>query len=64
MIDEKKNAKLHLAVRNLAKFDVLAPEGLNVESVLNHKTLVLTVAAAKAISEAVSRVRGSGKVEA
>ena len=64
VIDEKKNAKLHLAVRNLAKFDVLAPEGLNVESVLNHKTLVLTVAAAKAISEAVSRVRGSGKVEA
>ena len=29
-------------MRNLAKFDVLPPEGLNLESVLRHKTLVLT----------------------
>ncbi len=64
VIDEKKNEKLHRAVRNLAKFDALPVEGLNVESVLNHKTLVLTVAAAKAISDAVSRARGAGKVEA
>jgi large subunit ribosomal protein L4 len=63
VIDEKSNGKLHDAVRNLEKFDVLAPEGINVESVLRRKTLVLTVAAAKAINAALSRARGP-KVEA
>ncbi len=63
VIAEKTNGKLHLAVRNLAKFDVLPPEGLNVESVLRRKTLVLTLAAAKAVSEAVGRARGAGKAK-
>lgn len=63
VVDEKSNAKLHRSIRNLEKFDVLAPEGVNVESVLRRKTLVLTVAAAKAINEALSRARGS-KAEA
>jgi len=63
VIDAKSNAGLHRAMRNLEKFDVLPPEGVNVESVLRHKTLVLTVAAAKAMNEALSRARGS-KVEA
>jgi large subunit ribosomal protein L4 len=63
VIDAKGNVGLHRAMRNLAKFDVLAPEGVNVESVLRHKTLVLTVAAAKVINDALSRARGS-KVEA
>jgi large subunit ribosomal protein L4 len=54
VIDDKGNANLHRSVRNLAKFDVLPPEGLNLESVLRHKQLVLTSAAAKAIQEALS----------
>ena len=32
-------------MRNLADFDVLPPEGVNVESLLEHKALVLTSAA-------------------
>jgi large subunit ribosomal protein L4 len=59
VIDEKKNDKLHRAVRNMEKFDVLAPEGVNVESVLRRKALVITVAAAKAINEALLKPRGS-----
>jgi large subunit ribosomal protein L4 len=59
VIDEKKNEKLHRAVRNMEKFDVLAPEGVNVESVLRRKALVITVAAAKAINEALLKPRGS-----
>ncbi|WP_309897538.1 50S ribosomal protein L4 [Archangium sp.] len=54
VIDAKDNTNLHRSVRNLAKFDVLAPEGLNLESVLRHKHLVLTSAAAKAIEGALS----------
>ncbi|MCA2978811.1 MAG: 50S ribosomal protein L4 [Myxococcaceae bacterium] len=58
VVDAKSNEKLHRAVRNLAAFDVLPPEGVNVESVLRRKTLVLTVAAAKALDEALTRARG------
>lgn len=54
VIDDKGNTNLHRSVRNLAQFDVLPPEGLNLESVLRHKQLVLTSAAAKAIQEALS----------
>ncbi len=54
VIDEKGNTHLHRSVRNLARFDVLPPEGLNLESVLRHKQLVLTSAAAKAIEGALS----------
>ena len=61
--DEKANDKLLRAVRNLAKFDVLPVEGLNVESVLRRKSLVLTVAAAKALNEALLKPRGK-KAEA
>jgi large subunit ribosomal protein L4 len=54
VIDVKDNSNLHRSVRNLAKFDVLPPEGLNLESVLRHKHLVITSAAAKAIEGALS----------
>jgi large subunit ribosomal protein L4 len=63
VVDAKSNGQLHKAVRNLATFDALPPEGVNVESVLRRKTLVLTVAAAKAIEEALLKPRGK-KVEA
>lgn len=58
VVDDAKNAKLHRAVRNMAKFDVLPPEGVNVESVLKRPTVVLTVAAAKALNEALLKPRG------
>lgn len=61
VVAEKANVKLHRAVRNLASFDAIAPEGINLESVLRHKTLVLTQAAAKAISEALVKPRGKAK---
>jgi large subunit ribosomal protein L4 len=54
VIDDRKNEKLHRSVRNLEKFDVLAPEGLNLESILRHKRLVLTSAAAKAVESALA----------
>ncbi len=49
VVDEKSNSHLHRSIRNLAKFDVLPPEGVNLESILRHKSLVLTSAAAKAL---------------
>ena len=64
VVDEKKNDKLLLAVRNMEKFDVLPVEGVNVESVLRRETLVLTVAAAKALNEALTKPRGSKAKEA
>jgi len=54
VVDERKNDKLHRSVRNLARFDVLPPEGLNVEDLLRHKSLVLTSAAAKALEGSLS----------
>jgi large subunit ribosomal protein L4 len=54
VIDDRANTNLHRSVRNLAKFDVLPPEGLNLESVLRHKHLVLTSAAAKALEGSLS----------
>ncbi|MBK7858817.1 MAG: 50S ribosomal protein L4 [Archangiaceae bacterium] len=57
VVDEKKNEKLHRAVRNLRNFDVLPPEGVNLESVLRRKVLVLTSAAAKALETALLKKR-------
>jgi large subunit ribosomal protein L4 len=54
VVDEKTNQNLHRSVRNLAQFDVLPPEGLNLDSMLRHKKLVLTSAAAKALEGALS----------
>jgi len=49
VVDLKENDRLCLSVRNLAKFDFLPPEGLNVEDVLRHPALVLTAEAAKRV---------------
>lgn len=49
VVDAANNVSLHRTVRNLADFDVLPPEGLNLESVMKRKSLVLTANAAKAI---------------
>jgi len=50
VVDERKNTLLHRTVRNLADFDVLPPEGLNLASLLKRKSLVLTSAAAEALN--------------
>jgi large subunit ribosomal protein L4 len=52
LVDERKNTLLHRTVRNLADFDVLPPEGLNLESLLRRKAVVLSSAAAQAINSA------------
>ncbi len=57
MIDAKTNVKLHRAVRNLEKFDVIATEGVNVESILKRQSVVITQAAAKALNEALAKPR-------
>ncbi|MBR2979848.1 MAG: 50S ribosomal protein L4 [Myxococcaceae bacterium] len=54
VVDSRDNQNLHRGVRNLDKFDVLAPEGLNLESILRHETLVLTAPAAKALEGALA----------
>lgn len=58
VVDAAANQKLFLGIRNLAKFDVLPPEGLNVEAILKRSTLVLTEAAAKAVEQSLIRKRG------
>ena len=57
VVDERKNTQLHRSVRNLADFDVLSPEGMNLESVLKRHSLVLTSAAAQAIGQALEASR-------
>ena len=52
VVEAAANAEAHRAVRNLPKFDVLAPRGINLESILRHEHLVLTVGAAKEIEGA------------
>jgi large subunit ribosomal protein L4 len=54
VVDERNNEALHKSVRNLARFDVLPPEGLNVESILRHPQVVLTQAAARALEVSLS----------
>ena len=54
VVDEKGNDKLHRSVRNMARFDVVPPEGVNLESLLRHEALVLTSKAAKALEGALS----------
>ncbi|MBI5549055.1 MAG: 50S ribosomal protein L4 [Deltaproteobacteria bacterium] len=54
VVDAKDNVNLHRGVRNLSRFDVLAPEGLNLESLLKHDTVVLTADAAKKLEGALA----------
>lgn len=52
IVDSSDNALLVRGARNLPRSKWLAPEGLNVYDVLNHQTLVITSATAKAVEEA------------
>jgi large subunit ribosomal protein L4 len=49
VVDSKDNTRLALSVRNLPKAKFIAPEGVNVYDVLDHDSLVLTLATAKAL---------------
>ena len=51
IIDSADNTSLVRGTRNLPRSKWLAPEGLNVYDILNHPTLVMTQATAKAIEE-------------
>ena len=52
LVEAAQNAGAHRAVRNLESFDVIAPAGINLESILRHEHLVLTVGAAKELEGA------------
>ena len=52
VIDAKENINLHRSIKNLARFDVLPPEGINLESMLGHDVIVLTADAAKKLEGA------------
>lgn len=54
VIDSRENELLHRSIRNLGAFDVLPPEGINLESILRRKTLVLTAEAAKTLEGSLS----------
>lgn len=54
VVEAASNAGAHRAVRNLAKFDVIAPGGINLESILRHEHLVLTVGSAKELEGALA----------
>ncbi len=49
VVELKANEQLPRSVRNLAAYDAIPPEGLNVEAVLGHPAIVLTQGAAKAV---------------
>ena len=52
VVEADDNTGAHRAVRNMARFDVIAPKGINLESILRHEHLVLTVGAAKELEGA------------
>jgi large subunit ribosomal protein L4 len=52
IVDTRENEELVRGSRNLANAKWLAPEGLNVYDVLNHKTVVITSGVAKQVEAA------------
>ena len=57
VVDGKTNENLSKSVRNLPKSKYLAPEGLNVFDILNHKSLIIAAGAVKDIE---ARVLAAG----
>jgi large subunit ribosomal protein L4 len=51
IVEDKDNVNVTRSVRNLPAFRVLPPEGLNLEDILRHETLVLTKDVAKKVEE-------------
>jgi large subunit ribosomal protein L4 len=54
VVDGAENATLQRSIRNLAGFDFLATQGLNVYDILGHEYLVLTADSARKVEEALS----------
>nr|HEX4315404.1 50S ribosomal protein L4 [Kofleriaceae bacterium] len=54
IVDAKTNDKLARGAKNLATSQWIAPEGINVYDILRHDMLILTQAAAQAITEALN----------
>jgi large subunit ribosomal protein L4 len=54
IVDGKANAELQRGAKNLPSSQWLAPEGINVYDILRHDMLILTQAAAQAITEALN----------
>jgi large subunit ribosomal protein L4 len=61
VIDRRENATLVKSVRNLAASKCLAPEGLNVYDILNHKALVIVRDAIKAVESRVLGAEGAAE---
>jgi large subunit ribosomal protein L4 len=59
VVDGKDNQNLARSLRNLPKAKYLAPEGVNVYDVLNHETLILTQATARALEARLRPLPGS-----
>jgi large subunit ribosomal protein L4 len=57
IVDDKDNELLTRGTRNLVAHKWLAPEGLNVYDVLDHDTLLITAASAKAVEQALRPAR-------
>lgn len=51
IVEDGENVNVTRSVRNLPKFQVLAPEGLNLRDILRHDSLVLTKEVAKRVEE-------------
>jgi len=49
VVDDKNNEKLKLSIRNMADYQYLPPEGVNVYDLLRHDQLVVSRDAAKAL---------------
>ncbi len=49
IVDGKENEKLRMSARNLQKYSVLPPEGVNLYDLLRHEHLVLTQTAVQAL---------------
>jgi len=57
IIDDKDNELLTRGTRNLVAHKWLAPEGINVYDVLDHDTLLITAASARAVEQALRPAR-------
>jgi large subunit ribosomal protein L4 len=63
LVDAKQNQHLARSARNLSAAKCLPPEGLNVYDILNHRALVITRDAVKAVEARVTGGQGENREE-
>jgi large subunit ribosomal protein L4 len=61
LVDDKQNQQLAKSARNLSASKCLPPEGLNVDDILNHPTLVITREAVKAVEARITGGEAHGE---